>query len=463
MCGPCSSSSTELLRQARRAGPAGLRCASPFVTTRSSSTRVSTPRIPTAIERAAEQLSTLITEATRDPSARCDQSLFSTPPSSRSSTRATAPISATIVPPRSTHSSTRRCPARRTRRPSRSGTSRSRVSRAARTSAGARRSAQGGRHHTRRPGRDRHRTQRGNGRRRAVDARSGPRYVPLDPTYPTERLAFMAGDAGIAALLAESETARDLCPPGAAVIDPADAARAFGCATYAVARAERSRLRHLHVGLDRRAQGRDDRAPQRHQLLHGDGRAVDRPTGPARRLAGRHQHLVRHLGARAVLDAHARLHTSCPGRRGAAVHRRRPAPPAPPARRDRWPSASSTSPPTQDAAARPLPAPAREAPRSPTRTASPRCGRRSATSTSSAGCTRTRRVTGAAARGDHRARRDPRRAASCLPLHHPIRVAEEWAVVDNLSRRAGRRSRSPRAGSQRLRARLPRTSTTTRS
>ena len=50
----------------------------------------------------------------------------------------------------------------------------------------------------------------------------GASYVPLDPTYPTERLAFMAGDAGIAALLAESEAARELCPPGAAVIDPAD-------------------------------------------------------------------------------------------------------------------------------------------------------------------------------------------------------------------------------------------------
>ena len=34
-----------------------------------------------------------------------------------------------------------------------------------------------------------------------------------------------------------------------------------------------------------------------------------------------------------------------------------------------------------------------------------------------------------------------------LPLHSPIRVAEEWAVVDNLSRRAGRRSRSPPVGS----------------
>ena len=46
-------------------------------------------------------------------------------------------------------------------------------------------------------------------------------------------------------------------------------------------RAGRPRLRDLHVGVDRRPEGRDARAPPGHQLLRGDGRGRSAPTRPA--------------------------------------------------------------------------------------------------------------------------------------------------------------------------------------
>lgn len=48
----------------------------------------------------------------------------------------------------------------------------------------------------------------------------GASYVPLDPTYPSERLTLMAEDAGIVAMLAASDVAERLCPPGVTAIDP---------------------------------------------------------------------------------------------------------------------------------------------------------------------------------------------------------------------------------------------------
>jgi natural product biosynthesis luciferase-like monooxygenase protein len=50
----------------------------------------------------------------------------------------------------------------------------------------------------------------------------GAAYLPLDPTYPVERLAFMVDDAGIAVLLATGATAADLGRPGITVIDPSE-------------------------------------------------------------------------------------------------------------------------------------------------------------------------------------------------------------------------------------------------
>ncbi|WP_328457314.1 non-ribosomal peptide synthetase [Amycolatopsis sp. NBC_00438] len=49
--------------------------------------------------------------------------------------------------------------------------------------------------------------------------RTGAAYVPLDPTYPADRLAFMAGDAAIRALV--STTTPAWLPADAVVVDPA--------------------------------------------------------------------------------------------------------------------------------------------------------------------------------------------------------------------------------------------------
>jgi natural product biosynthesis luciferase-like monooxygenase protein len=50
----------------------------------------------------------------------------------------------------------------------------------------------------------------------------GAAYVPLDPTYPAERLRFMVEDAGVAALVAAGPTAGELGGEGMPVVDPSD-------------------------------------------------------------------------------------------------------------------------------------------------------------------------------------------------------------------------------------------------
>ncbi len=50
--------------------------------------------------------------------------------------------------------------------------------------------------------------------------RLGAAYLPLDPTYPTERLQFMVDDSGIAVLLATAATAAQLDRPTLTLVDP---------------------------------------------------------------------------------------------------------------------------------------------------------------------------------------------------------------------------------------------------
>ncbi|MEP1124960.1 MAG: MupA/Atu3671 family FMN-dependent luciferase-like monooxygenase [Ilumatobacter sp.] len=52
--------------------------------------------------------------------------------------------------------------------------------------------------------------------------RLGAAYVPLDPAYPAERLQYMVDDAGIAVLLARDKVARDLARADLTLLDPAE-------------------------------------------------------------------------------------------------------------------------------------------------------------------------------------------------------------------------------------------------
>ena len=104
----------------------------------------------------------------------------------------------------------------------------------------------------------------------------GAAYLPLDPTYPTDRLHFMIDDAGIAVLLA-TDGAAELGRSRRARRGPDDAPfDAAGAGTRVTHDADRSRLRDLHLRVDGYAQGGDARAPAGDQLLRRDG-PRDRP------------------------------------------------------------------------------------------------------------------------------------------------------------------------------------------
>ena len=95
--------------------------------------------------------------------------------------------------------------------------------------------------------------------------KAGGAYLPLDPDYPPARLAFMLEDAAAAVLVTQSALLARLPPHGARVVqlDGEDEARRI--ARQPAQRAGRGarpaehRLPHLHLGLDRNAEGRAGR------------------------------------------------------------------------------------------------------------------------------------------------------------------------------------------------------------
>ena len=324
---------------------------------------------------------------------------------------------------------------------------------------GARRPAGRARRRPRRPRRHRRAPRHRHGRRRARHARPRRRLPAARPDVP-DRAAAVHGRRRRASPCCWRPARRQ--PSSAGPTSPSSTrptAAAGPAARRPAPSHEPADLAYVIYtsGSTGHAQGRDARAPPGRQLLRRHGRG-HRPR-PARRVAGRDQPVVRHLGARAAVDADPRLPRRAqvrPRRRRAAAGRR-------PRRRRAAPGdvqpvllrrRRGRPPPTATGCCS-------RAPASPTATASRRCGRPSATSTPSAAPTRTR------ASPAPRWPRSPsnvgiRAGSVVLPLHSPIRVAEEWAVVDNLSRGRVAHLVRRRLAAQRLRAQPDRATPTPR-
>ena len=93
--------------------------------------------------------------------------------------------------------------------------------------------------------------------------KAGGAYAPLDPEYPRERLAFMLDDLAAPVIVTDARLAGVL-PEGPAALLRLDAdadaiAREPDGAPVSGAALRRPRLRHLHLRLDRAAQGRRGR------------------------------------------------------------------------------------------------------------------------------------------------------------------------------------------------------------
>ena len=146
--------------------------------------------------------------------------------------------------------------------------------------------------------------------------KAGGAYVPMDPAFPPARLAMMAEDAALAVLVTEAAVEADLrsdpaleealAAAGTRLVRlDADAAAdrrgERGSAGGRGRGARRPRLRHLHLGLDGAAEGRDGGAPGADELPLLDGAGAG--AGRRRHARGRDDALVRHRRARALPPA----------------------------------------------------------------------------------------------------------------------------------------------------------------
>ena len=109
--------------------------------------------------------------------------------------------------------------------------------------------------------------------------KAGAAYLPLDPDYPADRIAFMLADAKPMLLVTTAELADRFPDADLVVIDDEHARPAYEPPNPACPAARRQhRLRHLHLRLDRPAQGRRGPA-SRHRAgvacEHIDGLGLD--------------------------------------------------------------------------------------------------------------------------------------------------------------------------------------------
>jgi non-ribosomal peptide synthetase component F len=105
--------------------------------------------------------------------------------------------------------------------------------------------------------------------------KAGAAYLPLDPDWPAPRLAYVLADAQARVLLAQPPCIDRLTQAAPAVTALALNADGHGLrqlsvhACAAARDADRPRLLHLHLGLDRTTQGRGGDASQRGGAVRG--------------------------------------------------------------------------------------------------------------------------------------------------------------------------------------------------
>ena len=279
--------------------------------------------------------------------------------------------------------------------------------------------------------------------------KAGAAYVPLDPDYPADRIALMIEDARLDVVVTQAALAASLAARGVRSVAARRGSRSAVAAAIGTARRARRaappRVPDLHVRFDRQAEGRDGRASQRDQLLLPAWTNAF-PHDPAGCLAGGDEPVVRHLGARAVLDAGARLQ----GRR--AYRSRASDAPQPPcqrrARRRRSSSACSISRPTRRRTAATSTSSCSKARSSPTAHGFSAVWTPERHFHAFGGLYPNPAVTSAAHRRHHASASASAPAACVLPLHHPIARRRAVGGRRQPLERPRRDLRSPPAGSR---------------
>ena len=126
--------------------------------------------------------------------------------------------------------------------------------------------------------------------------KAGATYIPLDPTFPTERLKMVFEDLHQPTILTQSRLAADLPSAGTRIlcVDERWPVIELEDASSLDLKYDpiRRRLRHLYLRFDRSSQGCRGHPGERRQpaAVHGEEARHDR----RRRLGCRHYHLLRH-------------------------------------------------------------------------------------------------------------------------------------------------------------------------